>query len=99
MIGDDLEYVAAVQMASIILAAGHDSATIYFERSDDNGITTSTLRNGQTRAAIADGDAQRPEIVVLYSGEIVVFLTRGKSTITYLSGDWGEHWTAVDQVG
>jgi len=98
MIGDDLEYVAAVQMAGIILAAGHDSGTIYFERSDDNGITTSTLRNGLTRAAIAEGDAQQPAISVLCSGQILVSLTRGTAIITYLSGDRGEHWTAVDQI-
>ncbi|HUU95296.1 MAG TPA: hypothetical protein VM487_06130 [Phycisphaerae bacterium] len=98
MIGDDLEYVAAVQMASIILAAGHDNGTIYFELSNDNGVTTDTLRNGETRAAIADGDAQQPAISVLFTGEILVSLMRGMVVITYLSSDWGESWTAIDQV-
>jgi len=98
VLANDLSCGVAVQMVGIILAAGYDDGTIYFELSNDNGVTTDTLRNGRTRAAIAQGDEAQPSLMVLFTGEILASITRGTGGVTYVSRDWGEHWTAVDQV-
>ena len=95
MIGDDLQYMGMTSRANTILAAGYDDGTIYFERSDDKGVTTTTLRNGTTRAAIADGDPQQPAIIACDSGEILVVLAKGETLFTYLSEDGGETWRHV----
>ena len=99
MIADDLEQAATVQLANIVLAAGYDEGSIWFEVSNDNGVTTGELRNGDTRREIGQGDPQQPAIAVLSTGEIMASIARGGSIVSFLSADWGEEWTALDQVG
>jgi len=98
VIADDLENMAMVQMANIILVAGYAEGSIWFEVSNDNGKTVTPFRNGDTRREIASGDHEVPDVVILHTGEIMVGVVRGEKVTDYLSVDAGESWTAVDQV-
>ena len=100
MILDDLVLGEIAQVASIVVGVGYDATegAVFFEASDDGGATTKTLRSGNTRAQVAPSDEAQPAIEVLGTGEIVVSVTYAANVRSYLSRDFGEHWTAVDAV-
>jgi len=104
MIGDDLQYGAMVETASIILAAGYAEIGVgeemvgyaWFEVSQDNGQSKHTFDDGAARKQIALSDKQQPAICILGTGEILVSVTRGAKVYTYLSSDFGETWVYLD---
>jgi len=96
MIGRDFQFAAVTELAAIILMAGYDADSVWFEVSNDTGKTVTPFRNGDTRREVGPGNAERPAAVILATGEIMVFAARGSELVSYLSVDAGESWQVVD---
>ena len=106
MIADDLRLGAIDDVAKIILAAGYDEVEedgedvgyVWFEVSDDNGVTKSAFQDGTTRKKVARSIEAQPAMRILGTQEILVSLTYNWEVRSYLSSDFGETWTYLDAL-
>jgi len=92
MIGDTLAHVAAEEYKDIIIIAGYDEGKIWCAISNDGGQTSTEL------VEVGAGDDERPTIRIMTTGEIMVTLTDGGATKSYLSMDWGATFQLLEEV-
>jgi len=92
MLADDLQHAAICEWNGIVYAAGWRDGAVWFEYSEDGGVTKGEVPGVGQRSRVCDAEEQQPAIEVLVTGEIVVAVDRSGQVATYYSADQGCTW-------
>ena len=95
---DDLQYGVISTSHGILYGVGFTDDAIYFEWSDDNGVTKKELKDGSTKRFVGTSEEEQPAIVITVTGEIIVSMTDAGDIYTFLSKDSGNSWNLISTI-
>ena len=100
MIGDGLSLCGLAEQHGVLHCAGFktEDSTLYYQRSDDDGVTLATFAGSGTERPIGLAEEEQPSVVVLPTGTVAVSYSNANGNVCAGSKDGGETWQPLDTL-